>query len=1058
MQTPSALSPAKQALLERRLKGLSSGGCEIPVRTQRDAAPLSSAQRQMWVIDQITPGNPAYNLPNGYRLRGPLDVAALEASFNEVIKRHEALRTTFAVQDGEPSQRIHPELRLSIKLVALDGLDGEEREAALHAAASEESVASFDLSRLPLLRVSLFRLAETDHALLVNIHHIVADGFSVALLLEELHAFYRSLTRGDGAQPPPLAVQYADFALWQRQTMAHPRELDFWRRQLCGKLPVLELAGDRARPAYPSFKGSNVFFELPAAQARDLAALGAREGCTLFMALLALFQLLLQRYSGADDIIIGTPVEVREPRGVEPLIGNFLNMAPLRCDLSGDPSFVELLRRSRERTLEAFSNSALPFEAMVEQLKFERDASRNPIFQTMLQFLSTPAPRLGDLDVSTFHFDLEIAQFDLSLHLYEEAGTYIGRFEYSTDLFEERTVRRLCGHYLNLLAAAVREPQRNISRLPMLGDAEQRQLLAEWNDTRAECPDATVHELFQAQASRTPERIALVFEGKTVSYAELEQRASSIAHALRSRGIGRGQRVGLCLERGVDMLAALLGVLKAGAAYVPLDPAFPAQRLRFMAQDAELALLLNDASGFQGAPHGERAAEALAARPVDPAYLIYTSGSTGQPKGVVVPHRAVVNFLTSMARRPGLGAEDVLVAVTTLSFDIAVLELLLPLTLGARVVIATRDDTMNGNALAALLAEHRATVLQATPVTWRLLLQAGWSPRGAFKALVGGEALPRELAGELLAHGVELWNMYGPTETTVWSTCARITDTVSIGKPIDNTIVRILDGRQNLCPTGVPGELCIGGRGVALGYWKRAELSAERFVADPFGDGTLYRTGDRARWLSDGTLEHLGRLDFQVKLRGFRIEPGEIEVRIAQHPAVREVVVVLRDDALVAYFAGDNDIVDELRALLRAELPEYMVLTYFVAMETLPLTHNGKIDRRLLPPPAGAGMARRGAAAARTPTEEMVMGEFRRVLGRQDFGVEDDFFDLGGHSLLAARLMSGLRKVSGCNLPLRYLFERPTVGGLAEAIDGLAWLGKSRAPSRHPANREEIEL
>jgi amino acid adenylation domain-containing protein len=606
-----------------------------------------------------------------------------------------------------------------------------------------------------------------------------------------------------------------------------------------------------------------------------------------------------------------------------------------------------------------------------------------------------------------------------------------------------------------------------------------------------------LHELFEAQVERTPQRTALQAGTTALSYAALDARANRLAQVLRSRGIGRGQRVGVCVERDADMLAGVLAVLKTGAAYVPLDPSFPEARLRFMAHDAQLALLVStaalagavglprdrhllldaDARMIAAAPDTRLSADAHGAQAGDPAYVIYTSGSTGKPKGVVIPHRAVVNFLTSMAREPGLGADDVLVAVTTLSFDIAVLELLLPLTRGAAVAIATRDEAVAGDLLRSLLERHRATVMQATPTTWRLLLEAGWTGRTPFKALVGGETLPQDLVDQLIARGVEVWNMYGPTETTVWSTCARIADAsqgITIGTPIANTTVRILDRQGNLCPVGVPGELCIGGAGVALGYWNRPDLTAERFIPDRFAVASegevaarLYRTGDQARWRSDGTLEHLGRLDDQIKLRGFRIEAGEIEAGIAQHPAVREVAVIAREDApgdkrLVAYLVVENppaDLLDQLRALVRAASPEYMVPARFVRLEALPRTPNGKLDRKALPAPSEDALAPLGVAVApRTPTEEMVLGVFRGVLERTDFGVFDNFFDLGGHSVMAARLMAKLRTASGLDLPLRHLFERPTVAALAEAIDALAWAtGSRRAPAR-AANRVEIEL
>ena len=1017
----------------------------------------------MWVIDQMMPGNSAYSLPLGFRLKGLLDSMALEDSFNAVVKRHEGLRTTFAFRDGEPLQLIHPDLKIKFDVRKLDHLTGDQRENRLSALASEVSVASFDLSRLPLIRVSLFKLGEADHILIINVHHIVADGLSIGLLLEELDTFYRAFTGGGDPRPPELAVQYADFALWQRQSMAdeapYANQIEFWRTQLGGTLPVLELPGDKPRPALQSFNGSNIFFHISIALAQEFRSLAEREGCTVFMILLAAFQVLLQRYSGADDIVIGTPVSGRTLHDVEPLIGNFLNMVALRCDLTGDPTFIELLRRSRDTTLNAFSNSDLPFETMMKHLKLQRDPSRNPIFQVLLQVLSTTAPRIGDLQVNSFHFDLKIAQFDLSLHLYEEAGAYVGRFEYCTDLFRAETVDGFASNFEQLLHAVIRDPQQSISKIAILTASERDRILNEWNDTGAGFPaDLLLHELFEAQVQRTPERIALRFGAAALSYAELNTRASRMAQALRSRGVGRGQRVGLCVERGIDLLAAVLGILKAGAAYVPLDPDYPEERLRFMAEDAQLALLVAttslagafglprerqllldaDAKSIAAAPDTRLPIDAYTAQPEDPAYVIYTSGSTGKPKGVIVPHRAVVNFLTSMAREPGLTAEDVLVAVTTLSFDIAVLELQLPLTLGATVVIASRDEAVDGHALSALLEQQRATVMQATPVTWRLLLEADWAGRSPFKGLVGGEALPKDVAEQLLAHGVELWNMYGPTETTVWSTCARITDTangISIGKPIANTTVYILDAHKNLCPTGVPGELCVGGAGVTLGYWKRPELTAERFIADPFSatpGATLYRTGDRARWRNDGMLEHLGRLDDQVKLRGFRIELAEIEANLAEHPDVRQAAVHLwrakaNDLRIVACCvlakAGALAPVS-LRKHLRARLPEYMIPQHFLPVNEIPLTPNGKVDRRRLPTPVAAESTL-GRHETPADPDEVTIAEIwtQLIQPARPIGRNDKFFEMGGHSLLALRALRQIENKLGTKLEFRLFFQ-----------------------------------
>jgi amino acid adenylation domain-containing protein len=788
------------------------------------------------------------------------------------------------------------------------------------------------------------------------------------------------------------------------------------------------------------------------------------------------------------------------------VVGLFVNTLILRSNLSGNPTVRGFLAQLAERSLDAYAHQELPLEMLVEDLRPDRDLSRNPLFQVMLVLQNAPEQpfTLPGLSLTPVEVDRGAALLDLTLWVYETPEGLSGSFEYATDLFDKTTIERMAGHWRALLEAMIADPKRRLSELSLLTEAERHQLVVELNRTGRDYPrQALMQELFEGQARQAPEHTALRFGATALSYGELEGRANRIAQALRSRGVGRGQRVGLCVERGAEMLAAVLGILKAGAAYVPLDPALPQERHRFMAEDAQLALLVSSsalagslglprerqllldagAKSIEAAPDTRLPLDAQSARPEDPAYVIYTSGSTGKPKGVVVPHRAVVNFLSSMAREPGLSADDVLVAVTTLSFDIAVLELQLPLTLGATVVIASREQAIDGHALKTLLEQTGATVMQATPVTWRLLLEAGWQGGKGFKALVGGEGLPQDLAESLIASGIELWNMYGPTETTVWSTCARITDTargITIGKPIANTTVYILDAHNNLCPIGVPGELCIGGEGVTLGYWNRPELTAERFIPDPFSTSPgarLYRTGDRARWRNDGTLEHLGRLDFQVKIRGYRIELGEIETAIARHAAIREVVVVAREDIpgdqrLVAYLVAENppaDWVDQLRAQLRAALPEYMVPSAFVVLDKLPLTPNAKIDRKALPAPERSASDEAAYVAPCTPTEEILAGIWAEVLKLERVGRDDNFFELGGHSLLAMQVAARVQRVLAVEMRLSEFFVAPTIMGLAARIEALpvkaisdkdetAVRASSSRPSGLTGNREEIVL
>jgi amino acid adenylation domain-containing protein len=993
---------------------------------------------------------------------------------------------------------VHQDLTIRVEVTSLEHVPADEREAKAHALATRESLRMFDLSRLPLIRAVLFTLGAAEHILIVNAHHIVTDGLSVDLLLHEVDVAYRAFASGAEPRLPALPLQYGDFAHWQRlawaDDAAHAAEIDYWRRCLGGRLPVLELPGDRPRPAIQSFGGSNVFFRIPADAGDGVRRLARRERCTGFMVLLGAFQVLLGRYADTADLVIGTPLGAREREELQPLIGNFLTMAGLRCNLSGEPGFLDVLRRGRDATLEALTN-VVPLQVVIRQLAIERAAGRNPVFQVLFEMLRTSATHLGDLEVTSFDFDLGFAQFDLSLHVHDEGDGYTARLEYSTDVFDRETAERMAAAFTEVVRHAVARPEQAAAELPILAGTERQRILATSNGPAAEVADVPVYELIEAQAARTPGRIAVRAGSSVLTYAELDARADRVARALRARGAGRGQRIGICLERSCDVPVALLGILKTGAAYVPLDPTYPAPRLRFVAGDARLSLLVSaaplagwctlprerqlllDADGrdLGGWPAAHLRPAGAGERPgaTDPAYLMYTSGSTGTPKGVVVGHGAVVNFLASTAQAPGITANDVLLAVTTVAFDISVLELLLPPCVGATVILATRDEARDGHALRSLLEGHGVTMMQATPVTWRLLLEAGWEGRSPFKALVGGEALPRNLAEALLARGVDLWNMYGPTETTVWSTRARIRDLsaeITIGRPIANTVVRVLDARRRLCPIGVPGELYIGGAGLALGYWNRPELTSERFVPDPEGaaGAILYRTGDRVRLHADGTLEHLGRLDDQVKLRGFRIELREIEANLTHHPGIREAAAAVRKDTrgnarLVAYLVvepGAGEVVDGLRARLRAELPEFMVPSRFVVLEALPRTANGKLDYRALPEPDPDARAGVTPAKPRTPTEAFVLEIFRDLLRRPDAGVHDNFFDLGGDSLMAARLVLRLRAACGCDVPLRLLFERQTVAGLAEAVETLALAAPpARTAAAFAAGaRVEIEL
>jgi amino acid adenylation domain-containing protein len=1072
---PSGLSPEKQFLLKKRLaateKKSTAEGLVTPRRQNRDFAPLSFSQLQMWVIDRMTPGNPAYNLPVGYRLRGPLNPAALEDSFNEVIRRHEILRTTFTVENDEPLQCIQPECKIRINFAELDPAAAESR---LQLLAAEEALKSFDLSRLPLIRVSLFRLGEAEHVLIINLHHIVVDGISIGLILDEVDIFYRALTSGRDPHPPDLSLQYADFALWQRQAVddaAYADQLRFWRKQLSGELPALELPADFPRPLLQSFKGSNVFLNLPQTLVRSLTSLGAREGCTFFMTVLAAFQVLLHRYSGAEEIVIGTPVALRDPGKVGFLIGNCLNMAALRCDLSGNPDFIEMLRRSRNTALNAFSNADLPFEALMKHLKIERNPGRNPVFQVMLQVLPASAPTIGELEISNFHFDMKFAQFDLALHFYEESGGQHVRFEYCTDVFRAETVERLSSGFTRLLQAVVTNPQQKVSELPILSESEKHQVLRAWNNTSKDYPrQQCLHNLFERTAKRAPNRVAVECAGQSLTYGELNAKANRLANHLRKSGVQPESCVGICLERSLELIVGLLAILKAGAAYVPMDPSFPPERLAWMMEDAGIFLLVTNTRLRKDLSRPELKAVCLDAEweaieqgvsddpgvfppPSSLAYVIYTSGSTGKPKGVMIEHRSLVNFLLSMLEEPGFDENDVLVAVTTISFDIAALEVFLPLISGGRLVVASKNEVVDGAALLERIASSGATVLQATPATWKLMLEAGWERTPGLKMLCGGESLPRELANRMHQRGAELWNMYGPTETTIWSSVDRVqpgSDPVLIGRPIANTQLYIVDKQMEPVPRGVVGELLIAGDGLSRGYRNRPDLTAERFIETSFLDpgNRAYRTGDLARFHPDGRVELLGRLDHQVKVRGYRIELGEIEKVLSQHQAIKDAVVVTQEDQggdkrLVAYYipvAGGRVKSGDLGKFLHRMLPDYMIPGCFVEMEAFLLTPNGKIDRKAFPKPESIALEAGSPFVEPEGELELRLADiWKKALRKQNIGALDNFFDLGGHSLLAAQVFAQMERQIGVKLPLALLFQAPTIRQLADLLRRENW-------------------
>ncbi|MEM7581908.1 MAG: amino acid adenylation domain-containing protein [Acidobacteriota bacterium] len=1073
---------------------------------------LSFGQRALWFLHRLAPDSAAYNIAAGARIHGALDTDALQRAFERVVARHPMLRARFRDPEGEPVQEILPESsgRLTFRLVDAS----EKREDWVQSLLDEEARRPFDLTCDALLRIHLLQRATEEHLLLLVVHHMVADFWSISILLEEIGEIYRAETGGPAAALPPLPLAYADFARWQSSQLAGEdgqRLESYWRERLAGDLEPLDLATDRPRPPVQTWHGASASTRLPPAIVERASRLAESHGTTFYMTLLACFQALLHRYTGQVDLAVGSPTAGRGRRELEGLVGYFVNPVVMRADLAGLPTFAAFLERTRLGVLDAFRHQAYPFDLLVERLQPIRRSNRHPIFQVLFTLQQAPRLReegldaftlgqgdgessfrlsLGGLEWQPLDVDTGAAQFELALAAAIAPAGLVLKLTYNRDLFEATTVERLLGHLERLVVAAVDTPITCVSDLPLLTEVERRQILVDWNTPRHTIgTKLNLYQRVAAQAAQTPRAVALVNGDLELEYGELLRRAGWVAQRLRQLGVAAEEPVGVCLERSPEMIIGLLGVLAAGGCYVPLDPAYPQDRLTYMFEDvttgrerrllltrladrerlgalADLAseILTVEDSLEAAAPNDAAVDEAVAnAHPGQLAYVIYTSGSTGRPKGVAIPHAAVVNFLDSMRGVPGLGPQDALLAVTTLAFDIAVLEIFLPLTVGARLVLASPQAPTDGTLLGAEIERHDVTAMQATPATWRLLLESGWRPTNQLVRMCGGEALPADLAAGMLTQGGTLWNMYGPTETTIWSAVRRVEPgeaPVKVGGPIANTRLHVLDDGLEAVPIGVPGEMWIAGDGLARGYCGRPRLTAERFVPDSFaaelgaaGD-RLYQVGDRVRWLPDGTFEFLGRVDQQVKVRGYRIELGEIEAALGALPAVAQGVVVVRadnpaDPRLVAFLqaaAGSVPQDTELRTALRQGLPDYMVPAVFVWIDEFPQTPNGKIDRKALirrPLPRAAGSEQR---LPRSVVERQLAELWCEVLGVESVGMDDNFFDVGGHSLLAARLHRLIvDRLGHDELTVVHLFQYPTLNALAGFLSPGA--GDARRPS-----------
>jgi len=1031
-------------------------------------APLSSMQQRLWYVDQLNPRSPVYSLPFAFRFSGNLDGDLLKQSLQAILNRHDALRTSFAIGDGAPVQVVAPFLEIDFFTVDYSMHPEDRRERELASYLETEAARPLDLSEGPLVRAGLVTLSPEEHVLFFMPHHSVFDGISFVIFQREFFAFYEAFKNGRPHGLQELAVTYADYSRWQQEHWLsgedYRGQLAYWKNQLAGELPVLQLPADFSRPAEFSGRGATETLVIPEALVASLEGLARAEGATVFMVFLAAFKTLLYRYSGQEELCVGSPFANRVHGETEGIIGFFTNTLVLRTACEGSLGFTEFLGRVKEVCLDAYNHQEMPFERLVQELNPHRDLSMTALYQVLFVFL-------GEMDQDSTMAGVSwreepvvthVAQTDLMCTIGREGNGMKVAFEYATDLFTAETMKRLLESYAVLLEGIAAEPAAELSALPVLS-ASEREQMGQWNETGTPYPrEACIHELFEAQVEKNPDAPAVSCDGVSLSYGQLNERAEAIAESLRISGVGPDLLVGICVERSVDMLAGLLGILKSGGAYVPLDPEYPAERLAYMVESARVSVLLTQRALLANLPENSALVicmdeEILPSQgegidsvweqpgPEHLAYVIFTSGSTGKPKGVQVPHGTVVNFLTSMAETPGLGAGDIVMAVTTLSFDIAVLELFLPLSVGAPVVIAGRETARGGLELVSALERSQATMMQATPGTWRLLLAAGWEGDEKLKILCGGEAFPPDLAAELTGRVGEVWNMYGPTETTVWSTCCRLDKAggpIHVGRPIANTQIHILDREMRPVPVGVSGELFIGGDGVARGYLNRPELTAERFLPNPFAEdpeARLYRTGDLARYHSDGSIEYLSRIDNQVKVRGFRIEPGEIEASLSDYEGVRQGIVTVREErpgdvrlvAHLLYEQGASATGSQLRKHLRRTLPDYMIPQHFIEIDHLPLTPAGKIDRKKIQESFSLGAVQpQQFVAAQSQSEKILAGIWREELGITRVGVHDNFFDAGGHSLLAIRVIARVLKETGVRLSPRDIFLN-TLGQIA---------------------------
>ncbi len=1063
------LSQAKRALLAQRLRGRTL--VPRPSSSAKHASgnfPLSVDQEALWYFSRLAPTNPVYNESVTIRKDGPFDVGAFRRAFNEFVRRHEAWRTTFSTVRGEPTQVVNPPTAFELPVLDLSQLRSDEAERHASQMAADEAQRPYDLERGPLLRPRLVRFAESQHRLYLAMHHLVFDGVTLSrVLLPELVALYDAFAAGQPSPLPEPVLQYSEYVEWERDWMSGTvasRRMEYWKAHLDGA-PMLELPLSHTRPTVPRFRGQMEGITVDAKLASEVRSLARECGVTLFQVLATCFGILLSRYSGQQDVVFGTVTDMRQRPELSSLVGYSLTPLVLRLDVAGEPTVEDLLSRFRSTLLGALDN-LIPFTTLVREIHPERQHGSNPLFQAMIEL----QPPMASVDScwSVHLMEVEIgnaighAKLDLDLELDERPGGHIsGRLIFDTDVIESDTAKRMVGHFLTLLEAMTSDPRRSVSALSLLGERERQKVLLDWNDTEADYPDEScLHKLVAARAKSNPHDVAVVFEGASLSYAELDHRANGVAHRLSAIGAQAGTVVGFHAEPSLEMVVGLLGILKSGAAYLPLDPSNPANRHSFMMEDCGVRILLTDGRvpsslsshltnvitvELSSASELREDPPPAVATADDPMYVLYTSGSTGKPKAVSICHRSVINLLTAAARQFSLGSADTVGAVASSSFDMSVLDFWLPLVTGARLCLVPRDVVLDAPRLGRLITAAGITFQQATPSIWQMIVDAGWTGSRALTIVSCGEPLTPQLATTLNARCAALWNAYGPTEATVWTTLGQVQNEgpITVGTPIANTRVYILDDRGEPEPIGIPGEIFIGGTGVAEGYLNRPDETDYHFVPDKFvPGGRLYRSGDIGRLLSDGRIEHLGRIDQQIKHHGHRIEPAEIEAALRRHQNVGAAVVTTCDhppgrSILVAYVVptGPAPAASELRRLLRTTLPDYMVPSAFVVVDRIPYTANGKLDRLSLPAPTVGGGFEPRVSPPPSELEARLLGIWRGMLGIEDLGVEDDFFEMGGDSLLAWRLVVAAGQSLGVELPLVVLFEcESTVRGMAASI------------------------